>query len=148
MNNKILSILVSKVLPTISGGSLTYDTKKKVLRTLGYTSAAGNSYYQTVRISKRLVVFYDIGVGYALTFLNGIKLFCWDGTITRLIGQRYWGGNNWRSFNESFARDQSIIMLKEFLAGQAKLAGGHVSESQLLTLSRQMVDETRSNLIA
>ena len=148
MNNQILSILVTKVLPTISGGSLTYDAKRKVLRTLGYTSAAGNSYYQTVRISKRLVVFYDIGVGYALTFLNGIKLFCWDGTITRLIGQRYWGGNNWRSFNESFARDQSIIMLKEFLAGQAKLARGHVSESQLLTLSRQMVDETRSDLIA
>ena len=141
MEKRIISNLVSKVLPTISGGSLTYNTKSKVLRTLGYTSAAGNNYYQTVRISNRLVVFYDIGVGYALTFLNGIKLFCWD-------GQRYWGGNNWRCFNESFARDQSVIMLKEFLAGQAKLAGGHVSESQLLTLSRQMVDETRSDLIA
>ena len=107
------------------------------------TSAAGNTYYRAIRLSKRLAVYYHIGEGYAHTFLNGIALFCWDGQKAKIIAQKFWGDCNWRCFSEQFAKEQSIIMLKDFLTGQVKALGSHVSEQQMLSFSREMIEETK-----
>ena len=96
MKNTNLATVAAKALPALSGSSLMYNAEKNVYLTLGYTSAAGNTYYRAVRFSKRLAVFYHIGEGYAHTFLNGITLFCWDGQQARIIAQKFWGGNDWR----------------------------------------------------
>lgn len=135
--------VMAKALPALSGNSLTYDPVKNVFITLGYTSAAGNTYYKAVRFSNRLAVFYHLGQGYAYTFLNGITMFCWDGQKAKIIAQKLWGGSNWRCFTEEFAREQSILMLKNYLVGQAKALGAMVSEQQMLSFSRQMVEETQ-----
>ena len=74
-----LALIAAKALPALSGSSISYNPEKNVYLTLGYTSAAGNTYYRAIRLSKRLAVYYHIGEGYARTFLNGITLFCWDG---------------------------------------------------------------------
>ncbi len=138
-----LALVAAKALPALSGDSLTYDAKRNVYLTLGYTSAAGNTYFRAVRFSERLAVFYNVGIGYCRTFLNGITLFCWDGTKARIIAQKSWGGDNWRDFSESFAKEQSILMLKDYLEGQVKSLGESVSEQQLLSFSREMVEETQ-----
>ena len=65
MTNTALQLIAAKALPALSGESLTYNAAKNVYLTLGYTSAAGNMYYQAVRFSNRLAVYYDIGQGYA-----------------------------------------------------------------------------------
>ena len=148
MNNNNLDLLASKALPALSGSSLTYNPEKNVFLTLGYTSAAGNTYYGALRLSKRLAVYYNIGQGYAHTFLNGITLLCWDGSKAKIIGQKFWGGCDWRCFSEQFAKEQSILMLKDFLASQAKALGQRISDSQLLTFAREMVEETRQKLLA
>lgn len=67
-----LALVAAKALPALSGRSLTYNPEKNVYLTLGYTSAAGNTYYKAIRLSDRLAVYYHIGEGYAHTFLNGI----------------------------------------------------------------------------
>lgn len=143
-----LALVAAKALPALSGGPLSYDPVKNVYITLGYTSAAGNTYYRAIRLSKRLTVYYHIGEGYAHTFLNGITLFCWDGQKAKIIAQKFWGGCNWRSFSEQFAKEQSIIMLKDFLTGQAKALGSQVSEQQILSFSREMIEETQRKLLA
>lgn len=143
-----LALVAAKALPALSGGSLTYNPEKNVYLTLGYTSAAGNTYYRAIRLSNRLAVYYHIGEGYAHTFLNGITLFCWDGQKAKIIAQKFWGGCNWRCFSEQFAKEQSIIMLKDFLAGQAKALGTNVSEQQMLSFSREMIEETQHKLLA
>lgn len=143
-----LALVAAKALPALSGSSLTYNPAKNVFLTLGYTSAAGNTYYRAIRFSERLAVFYHIGEGYAHTFLNGITLFCWDGTKAKIIAQKLWGGDNWRIFSESFAKEQSILMLKDFLTGQAKALGAHVSEQQMLSFSREMIEDTQRKQIA
>ena len=79
MTNIMLQHIATKSLPALSGEQLTYNAAKNVYLTLGYTSAAGNMYYKAIRVSNRLAVYYELGQGYAHTFLNGIKLFCWDG---------------------------------------------------------------------
>ncbi|MBQ6063627.1 MAG: hypothetical protein IJK87_08365 [Prevotella sp.] len=148
MNNTALQTIVAKSLPALSGESLTYNAAKNVYLTLGYTSAAGNTYYKAIRLSNRLAVFYNIGQGYARTFLNGITLFCWDGTKAKIIGQKFWGGSNWRDFSEYFAKEQSILMLKDFLEGQLKLQGAYVSEQDLLAFSRSAIEETQRKQLA
>lgn len=141
--NTTLALVAAKALPALSGSSLTYNPEKNVYLTLGYTSAAGNTYYKAIRFSNRLAVYYHIGQGYAHTFLNGITLFAWNGQNANIIAQKNWGGINWKCFSEQFAKEQSIIMLKDFLAGQAKAMGSVVAESQLLAFSRNMIEETQ-----
>lgn len=136
---------VEKALPALSGASVTYNPKKNVYLTLGYTSAAGNTYFKAVRFSDRLAVYYDIGEGYKYTFLNGITLFAWDGNQAVIIGKRMWGGGgNWVCFSERFAMEQTVKMLKNYLEGQAKAIGQCVSEQQLLSFSRQMVNDVQA----
>ena len=148
MTNITLQHIATKSLPALSGEHLTYNAAKNVYLTLGYTSAAGNMYYKAIRVSNRLAVYYDLGQGYAHTFLNGIKLFCWDGQKAKVIAQKSWGGDDYRIFNEQFAKEQSILMLKSFLAGQLKIQGAHVSDQDVLSFARNMIEETQRKQIA
>lgn len=146
--NSSLQLIAAKALPALSGESLTYNAAKNVYLTLGYTSAAGNMYYQAVRFSNRLAVYYDIGQGYARTFLNGIKLFCFDGQKANLIAQKYWGGCEYRIFNEQFAKEQSILMLSSFLIGQLKAQGAQVSNQEIFSFAYNMIEETQHKQLA
>ena len=148
MTNTALQKIASQSLPALSGEAITYNAAKNVYLTVGYTSAAGNTYYKAIRVSDRLAVYYDIGEGYAYTFLNGIKLFCWDGQKARLIAQKYWGGYDYRIFNEQFAKEQSVLMLKDYLAGQLKIQGAHVSEQEIQSFARDMIEATHHKQIA
>ena len=142
-----VSIIAEKALPALSGSSLTYNAAKNVFLTQGYTTLANNTYYIAIRFSNRLIVRYDIGEGYKHTFLNGIKLFAWNGMEAKLIAQKYWGGCNWRKFDEHSAMLESIIMLKNFLATQAKLMGKYVGDSQLMEFSRAAIGETQRKML-
>ena len=148
MQNTTLQNIVAKNLPALSGESVTYNAAKNIFLTRGYTSAAGNMYYKAIRISDRLAVYYDLGQGYKYTFLNGIKLFCWDGQKAKVIAQKYWGGCDYRVFNEQFAKEQSIMMLRSFLEGQLKLQGARVSDQELICFARGMIEETQRKQLA
>lgn len=148
MNNTALQTIVARNLPAFSGESITYNAAKNVFLSQGYTSAAGNMYYKAVRLSNRLMVYYDLGQGYKYTFLNGIKLFCWDGQKANLIAQKYWGGCDYRVFNEQFAKDESILMLSNFLAGQLKAQGGCVSNQKIYSFASNMIEETHQRQLA
>ena len=149
MQNTALSLVAAKALPALSGSSLTYNPEKNVYLTMGYTSAAGNTYFKAVRFSDRLAIYYDIGEGYYHTFLNGITLFCWDGKKAKIVAQRSWGGcGNWCCFSERFAQGQAVDMLKEYLRGQAKMLQKTIDEQQLLAFSEAMVAETNQRRIA
>ena len=148
MTNTALQTVVTKNLPALSGESFTYNAARNVFLSMGYTSAAGNTYYKAIRVSNRLAVYYDLGQGYAHTFLNGIKLFCWDGQKARLIAQKYWGGYDWCVFSEQFAKEQSILMLKGYLAGQLKIQGGQVSDQEMTAFARNMIEDTQQKCIA
>jgi hypothetical protein len=148
MTNTALQTIVAKNLPALSGESITYNAAKNIFLTQGYTSAAGNVYYKAIRISDRLAVYYDLGQGYKYTFLNGIKLFCWDGQKAKVIAQKYWGGCDYRVFNEQFAKEQSILMLSNFLAGQLKAQGAQVSNQEIFSFAYNMIEETQRKQLA
>lgn len=128
-----------KVLPALSGSSLTYDPVHDFYHTMGYTSAAGNTYFKAIRLSDRLIVYYDLRIGYAYTFLNGITLFGYNGRDIRLLSKKSF---NCFFFNEYDAKRQSEIMLKEYIDGQAKMAGEYLPEAQILSFAQRLISET------
>ena len=148
MTNTTLQTIVAKNLPALSGESITYNAAKNIFLTQGYTSVAGNMYYKAIRISDRLAIYYDLGQGYKYTFLNGIKLFCWDGQKAKVIAQKYWGGCDYRVFNEQFAKEQSILMLSNFLTGQLKAQGAQVSNQEIFSFAYNMIEETQRKQLA
>ena len=148
MMSTSLQTIATKALPALSGEQVTYNAAKNVFLSQGYTSAAGNMYYKAIRLSNRLIVYYDLGQGYIHTFLNGIKLFAFDGQKAQLIAQKCWGGCDYRIFNEQFAKEQSILMLKGYLEGQLRLQGAHISDRELACFARSMVDETQRKQLA
>ncbi len=145
--NTSLSIITQKALPILANSSVTYNAAKNVFLSQGYQSAAGNLYYKAIRISSRLAVLYDIGEGYSAAFLNGITLVRWNGNTAEIIAKKSWGGfDNYKFFNEAFAREQSIKMLQDFLQSQAKMLGAYVCESDLRRISAEMIEETHTQL--
>lgn len=148
MMNTTLQAIATKALPALSGEQVTYNAAKNVFLSQGYTSAAGNMYYKAIRLSNRLLVYYDLGQGYAHTFLNGIKLFCFDGQKAQLIAQKYWGGYDYRIFNEQFAKDQSILLLCNFLSGQLKAQGANVNTQEVFSFAYNMIEETHRKQLA
>ena len=148
MTNTALQTIATKALPALSGEQVTYNAAKNVFLSQGYTSAAGIMYYRAIRLSNRLVVYYDLGQGYIHTFLNGIKLFCFDGQKANLIAQKYWGGCDYRIFNEQFAKEQSVLMLCNFLSGQLKAQGAHVSNQEIFSFAYDMIEETHHKQLA
>lgn len=143
-----LALVASRVLPALSGAQLTYNVEKNIFLTMGYTSQAGNTYYRAIRLSPRLAVFYNIGEGYKYTFLNGITLFAFNGCKPRIISQRTCGGYDWVVFSENFARQQSVLMLHDFLQGQMHMLNVPCSEQQLMDMSRQLIAETEQKQLA
>ena len=148
MVNTTLQTIVAKSLPALSGESITYNAAKNVFLSMGYTSAAGNMYYKAIRLSNRLIVYYDLGQGYIHTFLNGIKLYCFDGQKARLIAQKYWGGYDYRIFDEKSAMEESVFMLSQFLMGQLKAQGAHVNNQEVFSYPYNMIEETHHKQLA
>lgn len=136
--NQSLSTLTENVLPALSGSTVSYCKEHNIYVSQGYTSVAGNTYYQGLRLSDRLIVMYEFGQGWAHLFLNGIRLYCYDGREKKLISAKKF---NCQYFNEVFARSQCVQMLREFLETQAKILGAIVQPSQLNSVSESMVQD-------
>lgn len=137
-----LARLVEKSLPAMSGSKVSYNSKNNIFLTSGYTSAAGNTYYQGIRLSDRIVVKYDLGQGYMYLFLNGIQIYGFNGTGTTLLASRAF---HCTCFSENFAKRQCVDMVMSYLKGQMKLAGTSVSESQLSQFADSLVGEAMRN---
>lgn len=140
--NTDLSTLVQKALPALSGSQVSYNKQHNIYLSTGYTSQAGNTYFQGIRLSNRIVINYDFGQGYKYLFLNGIRIYGFDGHDKRLIASR---GYYSQSFSECFARQQCRSMILEYLKGEMKLMGCEVNQYQLNEFSNRLVTEAMNN---
>lgn len=108
MTNNSLAIVAAKALPALSSSTLTYNPERNVFLTLHYTCLDGNNYYRAIRLSDGLVVFFQIGEGYAYTFLNGITLLWWEAQKAKFIAQNTGGKTTTgRAFQLSSRRNRA-----------------------------------------
>lgn len=142
METRLIS-LVEKALPAMSGSQVTYSQRSNIFLSSGYTSAAGNTYFQGIRLSDRIIINYDFGQGWKYLFLNGIRIYGYDGRNKQLISSKSY---NCTVFSEQFAKVQCQNMIIEYLSGQMKLMGNmNVTQSQLSEFSSKIVAEALRN---
>lgn len=144
MTNQNLVRVVEHALPALSGSSVHYDANRNMICTSSYTSSAGNSYYQGIRLSDRLLINVDLGQGYSYLFMNGLKLYCFDGRNQKLIGSRLFHSY---CYSDSAVTLESEEILFHYLKSQSGMIGASVSDSQLHDFSRAMVFEAMQNNI-
>ena len=138
MNTTSLTRVVEYALPALSGSSVTYNADKGIFLTNGYTSAAGNTYFQGIRLSDRIVIKFDIGQGCPHTFLNGVQVYGFNGRNTKLIGKREF---YCYFFNEYNAKMEAVEIIVEYMKSQSKLMGAHVDSYQVEQFAKQLVDD-------
>lgn len=136
-----LSTVIAKSLPAFSGSAVTYNAETNTFLSQGWTSMAGNMYYQAARISEQLIICMQIGQGYCRTFLNGIRIFGFDGKTPRLIADKLFSCH---FYSDYVATEDCTEMLADYLCSQAKLAGCPADKNACLEYARTLVNETKT----
>ena len=135
VSNDFRSVIES-VLPALSARGLSYNQDRKIFLTNGYTSAANNTYFQGLRLSDRIIVNYDFGQGYAYLFLNGIRIYGYNGNSKQLIASRSYYS---QCFSESFARRECESMIREYITAEMKLLNAVPNNSQIEAFAHSLV---------
>lgn len=65
-----------------------YNENQNVFLTPGYTSIAGNTYFNGIRLSDRIIIKTDRGIGYKHQFLNGITIYSFKNKEIKMIASR------------------------------------------------------------
>ncbi|QDO95307.1 hypothetical protein FNB79_15455 [Formosa sediminum] len=55
--------------------NINYSRSLNSVVTEGYTSKAGNTYFNSLRLVEGIIIKEDIGIGHTHSFLNGIKIY-------------------------------------------------------------------------
>ena len=143
--NNQLTVIADKAMPAaFKTAELTFNAGKNIFLTQGYTSQAGNTYYQGVRFSDRIIITQQLGQGYCYTFLNGIRIFGFNGKEATLIAEKSF---HCCVYSEYYVKSESEDMIKEFLKSQAAISGSLVDSQQLDTFAQSLVAETMKNQI-
>lgn len=119
---------------------ITYNDVAKMFLTPGYISQAGNMYQEGVRFSRRMAIKFDIGHGYAHTFLNGIQLFMWDESRPKMVAHRTYS-NFWWSENDTNYEVTRVV--KDYLVNESKVQGLHgIPDCEFERLAKELVSDT------
>ncbi len=137
--NFSLSVRVNDILPAVTTKHVTYSSSKGAYLTEGWTSAAGNTYGQLLYLSPQLAIVCDFGIGYAYTFLNGLKVLRYNGHRAEVIDSRYY---HCRVYNDSFVRNEAAQIVSEFIQDQLRLSGAYTSSSEIDNMAKRLVGET------
>lgn len=139
MTNNSLIVAAKSALPSLAN-NVTYNDAAKMFLSPGYTSAAGNTYQEGVRLSRFLAVDYSIGHGWRHSFLNGVKLYIWDNNKPKLVAHRCFSSYY---LSQDAINRETVRIVKEHLKSSCKVLGlGNATDSELTKLSEALVSET------
>lgn len=96
-------------------GGVNYSDKANAFLSTGYTSAAGNTYFNAVRFAEGIIIKEDVGEGWAHTFLNGIRIFSTQNK--QIIAERDFHNH---IYSKNTVESNSISMLMKVLIDAAE----------------------------
>lgn len=109
----------------IVGTNYNYSEIANAFLSMGYTSGAGNTYFNSVRLAEGIVIKEDVGQGYCRTFLNGIKIYSIKDKT--LLAERNF---NCCFYSRSTVRNSASSMLLSTLRDAAKNMNYSFNENQ------------------
>ena len=140
MEKSLVLSTAKSALPSFCAHGVTYNDIAKMFLTPAWVSQAGNAYQEGLRISDKIAVTYNIGHGYAHTFLNGIRIFRYEQGKTVLIGEKsfydYW-------WSEDDVRRETVGLVAEYIMSQCRVLGHGVPDKRIVQqVASGFVDET------
>ena len=94
-----------------------WDDSQKMFICDEYESENGHRYYRGIRFCDRIVILEKVGLYHSWTYIDSIELHAFNGQKMELIQKRDYD----KVFhNEDFIRQESELMVKEFLTGVMK----------------------------
>jgi hypothetical protein len=128
---------ISKLLPTqINKSDIKYRENLNMLTTVVHNDLAGNLYFKGIRLSDRIIVIYDIGIGYLHPFLNGLTIYAYKNKeIKKIVSKSY----SCRIYKEAFNRALVKKLLIDELLLEIKNAGIKGSEPYIFDFAESLV---------
>ena len=119
------SLVLLNNLGISKNGSLTYSEVSNAFLTQGYTSMAGNAYFNSLRLMEGILIKEDVGQGYSRTFINGIMLY--DTSKTLLCEKSY----HCVFYSKWFVKSEVKIMIKNLLRESCRKDNIFIDESDI-----------------
>lgn len=141
--------ILDSILPTIGhsrpAGLPIWDSDQQMFLYDEYESDAGNRSHKGVRVTDRFMTVEYIGKYHTHTYINAIELYVYDGKELKLAGKREY---NKRHYQKEEIRLEFEDMVASFLKTQAMLLKRPMSDNQLKTQAKRLVDSSYYNLTA
>ena len=117
-------------------GSLTFSEQANAFLSKGYTSQAGNTYFNALRFAEGIVIKENIGQGYAYPFLNGIRIYSLKDK--ELIADEYY---HCLFYSKSTVKQKVVNLLMGVLRDAAINQGVTLIESEAEKQIERMIDQ-------
>ena len=131
------SLVLSKI--GINTGMVSYSENVNAFLSLGYTSLAGNTYYNEIRIANGIAIVGSLGDGYWYKFLNGIKIYSLKDK--ELVAEKHFHNH---IYGKESVKHHAKSMLLEALLEASKEEGWSFDEKQASKEIDRIVDESFS----
>ena len=131
---------LDSVLPTFGNQRAripVWDNGQKMFICEEYESASGYRYYKGVRFCNRIAIVEKVGLCHSWTYIDSIELYAFNGQRMELIQKRDYEKEH---RNEEFIRQESELMVKDYLTGVAKAQGISISEEQIAVQAAELIN--------
>lgn len=135
---------IDKVLPMNIGSNIQYSESQNIFMTNGYTSNAGNTYFKGLRLSDRIFIVLDIGIGYAYTFINGITVYANKNDERIMVASRSYHN---QCYSETIIKEDAKEIVLEKLKAEAETDGTIFIENEIVEFVDKLVEDTYNNQI-
>ena len=119
---------------------INYSNKTNAFLSSGYTSAAGNTYFNALRFAEGIVIKEDVGEGYSRTFLNGIRIYSLKNK--QLIAERDF---HCYFYSKGKVECNSISMLMDVLVEAAEIEGVDIDEDKARSQVEKVIKMAMNN---
>ena len=99
----------------VKAGNFNYSESVNAFIGNAFTSYAGNTYMNEIRLMEGLLIKNDLGQGHSYLFLNGIRIF--DVKSRQLICEKSFHNTG---YNQSYIKSEVKTMLLEVLVSAAR----------------------------
>jgi len=128
MKNTELQILEKVGL--VKNGGYNYSEIANAFLSTGYTSSAGNTYLNSIRLAEGILIKESIGHGWYYTFLNGIKIYTIKDKV--LVAEKHF-------HNHVYSKQNLRIEIEELLIKQIKEMADHQNVQISVSIVKQKI---------
>ena len=118
-------------------GNFNYSESSNAFLGNGYTSMAGNTYFNAVRLMDGIVIKEDVGHGHTYSFINAIRIY--EIQSKNLICERNY---HCTIYNERLLKHEVISMLFDILIDAAKVERIQIVENEVYAQIEKIVNKT------